>query len=100
MKEILEKVRATELREFKRLAMARIGWNQSQFSDRKTGRVRLLPLERNELELILMDMRKKEGAPIDPVFCTDDCMLHRYNRCPFDKLEECPMYNPIKRDDL
>ena len=49
MKDFFEKVTATEMREFRKLAMAHIGWTKDQLYQRTSGKVKLNALERHEL---------------------------------------------------
>lgn len=56
MKEFLDKVTVGEYNLFRKKVMERTHWSRTQYNDRKIGRVKISPLERDILNEVLNEM--------------------------------------------
>ena len=56
MKEFLDKVTVSEYNLFRKKVMERTHWSRVQYNDRKIGRVKISPLERDILNEVLNEM--------------------------------------------
>lgn len=97
MEEILRLVTVAEYDDFKMRVMQGLKWTRMQYSDRKQGRIKTHPLEIKEMYRILNDMRKEQAEHAydieQKIYCAH---CEHYSCCPFEKIEDCPMYKNIR----
>ena len=60
MQEFLNKVTVGEYNLFRQKVMERTHWSRTQYNDRKIGRIKISPLERDVLEQVLEEMPSQQ----------------------------------------